>query len=712
MIDTGSLQPLPDAVLWAERADAWAQRPATGEPGRWSEVTGTSRSTFPPEGVGWRSETAEWQSTTDTARWRTTTEWRSSEGTSGWRSTTEAWQTGGNHDGRRPPAEPPTRQPAISGTAWPTPSPAEQPWSASAATAAPWQQETTPTWQGTESTQTPWQGRESTPSWQQETRQQAARPAWQQPVDTPPSWQLPGGPIAPQPPAQPTPSWQTPAGGPASWAAPTESAPGRHASSDAPSSWQPQADPPPSRQQAAPSWQQAESPAHRLPQPDERPQWSAPTEPSATPWQPETGSARSIEAPSAWQSASAAPAVPRGPQNAGRATPPPVGPATSYTGTWSVPAYDDGRHLVREDDREQWRREYGTPGRVGRRRAAEPDDAPVGGTGWAAGHAPDHWAAHSDTTEMSLYLDRGGRDERSRPDPRPARPQSWQPREDAEPDGWARERDADEDRWERGADPARPDVEEVRRPEVDPGPRRRDEPARGPAGYRTGSTDDWRRELSAGSALADGESKRFPTSDFPPFRASGTAAASLGSAPVSGRRGFPGELRDSEPREELLVGAPVGRGSWQSPPDTQWPPRGTGPRPAGVAGPYERRPVGTIGGPSARRNLLDDVDEEFEEITGGPLAAVGYTALWYGVPVVLVLVYMLALGTQQSHALQTLVNAAPQFALSLALSMVVAAGLRWISGSWKAASVGLAAAVMGGGLATVLMSAITDRSLS
>jgi hypothetical protein len=38
--------------------------------------------------------------------------------------------------------------------------------------------------------------------------------------------------------------------------------------------------------------------------------------------------------------------------------------------------------------------------------------------------------------------------------------------------------------------------------------------------------------------------------------------------------------------------------------------------------------------------------------------------------------------------------------------------LPWASGSGKVASVGLAAAVMGGGLATVLTSAITGNSLS
>jgi hypothetical protein len=66
---------------------------------------------------------------------------------------------------------------------------------------------------------------------------------------------------------------------------------------------------------------------------------------------------------------------------------------------------------------------------------------------------------------------------------------------------------------------------------------------------------------------------------------------------------------------------------------------------------------------------------------------------------------------QRVHAFETLVSGAPQFGLSLLLSLPVAVGLRWVSGTWKAASVGLAAAVMGGGLATVLLSAITDQSL-
>jgi hypothetical protein len=130
-------------------------------------------------------------------------------------------------------------------------------------------------------------------------------------------------------------------------------------------------------------------------------------------------------------------------------------------------------------------------------------------------------------------------------------------------------------------------------------------------------------------------------------------------------------------------------------------------------GSYERRPV-TGGFPTSRRSdLLDPDDEEGDQDSGGPLAAIGYTVIWYGVPLVLFVVYMLVVDTgSQSHALSTLAKAAPQFLISLVLSVVVALGLRKFSSSWKAISVGLAAAVVGGGLATVISSAITGNSLS
>lgn len=254
-------------------------------------------------------------------------------------------------------------------------------------------------------------------------------------------------------------------------------------------------------------------------------------------------------------------------------------------------------------------------------------------------------------------------------------------------------------------EPAPSDAVTEIRPPADPGSWRQpgtpDPEAKGSANYREGGSADWRNELKAESNLAAGESRRFGTSDFVPFRAPSKDAA---SASVK----VPAASSASAGATEVI---PRTGPSWQDPPDTEWPPRGavmTSP-----TGSYERRPVSTLTSASALQNDLLEPEDEVEEDTGGPLAAVGYTVVWYGVPVVLFVVYMLVLsGNQQTHALDTLAKAAPQFGLSLVLSMLVAVGLRWASGSWKAASVGLAAAVMGGGLATVLTSAITGQSLS
>jgi hypothetical protein len=228
--------------------------------------------------------------------------------------------------------------------------------------------------------------------------------------------------------------------------------------------------------------------------------------------------------------------------------------------------------------------------------------------------------------------------------------------------------------------------------------------ARRGAQYRDGAGQDgetdWRQELSRDNALAEGESRRYDTSDFPPFRPSGSAsvdgAANLALSATS-----------------VISRVPEVPGRVDAEEDTSWPPRRTTGAFQGT-GSYERRPVsdGLMTGRSS--DLLNpDDDEEDEETTGGPLAAVGYTVVWYGVPVVLFVAGMFLLNSgQRTHALDTLAGAAPEFAVSLALSMLVALCLRWATTAWKSASVGLAAAVVGGGLATVLSSAITGNSLS
>jgi hypothetical protein len=218
----------------------------------------------------------------------------------------------------------------------------------------------------------------------------------------------------------------------------------------------------------------------------------------------------------------------------------------------------------------------------------------------------------------------------------------------------------------------------------------RSDAANGAAVYREGGSADWRRDLSDESDLSDGESRRFGTADYMPFRSSGSAAV-------------PQASNLSSTSTSLLTPAAPQRESWA---------RASGAYPS-LTGAYERRPV-TGGFPMSRRSdLLDPDDEEDDQDSGGPLAAVGYTVIWYGVPIVLFILYMLLINTgSRAQALGTLASAAPQFLISLVLSVLVAIGIRKVSGTWKAISVGLAAAVVGGGLATVLSSAITGNSLS
>jgi hypothetical protein len=230
-------------------------------------------------------------------------------------------------------------------------------------------------------------------------------------------------------------------------------------------------------------------------------------------------------------------------------------------------------------------------------------------------------------------------------------------------------------------------------------------PVSGSTGYRAApeaapAADDWRRDLAREAAPGGNDSQRFSTSDFPPFRPSGSAAVEgVSNLALSATSVI------SVPPVTAPAGAPEE--------DTSWPPRrATSGALFENTGSYERRPVsnGLLSG--QQNDLLnpDDEDED-EEASNSPLAAVGYTVVWYGVPAVLFIIGIFLVNGGQ-RAVQTLANAAPQFGISLVLSIVVAFGLRFATTAWKSASVGLAAAVVGGGLATVLSSAITGNSLS
>jgi hypothetical protein len=479
LTDTGSMEPSPEAIAWQRRADAWAQQSdadqgQTVEPAsRWSDAGASGRPTFPADGVGWRTETAEWRATG--ARWRQTTEWRSPSGTHGWRSTTEAWQTTGGGD-TTPPGQSPSQQPAISSNAWPTPAEAPEGMPS-------WRQQPADSrWDGSPSADTRW-----TDSRPADSRPVDSRQADSRPVDSPPAdsrwtdsrsadsgpadsrWTdsrsadsrsagqqfagpaeptLPGaGPSwrpsaenprqqpADRPRQQPTGSsweqpaesswrqpvegsWQQPVEG--SWRQPTEDS-WRQPAED--SRRQPTEDS--WRQPADDSWRQPADDSWRQRPAQDRPSWQAPADDSAS-WQ-QPASPRPAAEPPSWSAAAQRSAAPSWRRDAidgsatwtdpaaTRSAPTPPSAAPSWirtedpiaTPSWQSPR-DDGRHLVREDDRAAWRRgaEIGESSQqVGRRRAPENGSRTSGGTGWATNSDADNWAGHTDTGSIPVFTD-------------------------------------------------------------------------------------------------------------------------------------------------------------------------------------------------------------------------------------------------------------------------------------------------------------------
>jgi hypothetical protein len=468
--DTGSLEPSPEAVVWARRADAWAQQPPAERAGqweqpesRWAEVAPTGRQTYPPDGVGWRTETAEWLAAEQTARWRQTTEWRSASGDHGWRSTTEAWQTGGNAEGFRPPVAPPTRQqPAISSTAWPTPQsddpPATGQESSQIYPTPPQSQGTSTSWQQFGEDAPPWQQAEGRPAWQQFA---APPPPWQQAAASGPSWQQPLDP----PSAASAPPWQ-PQGNPPAASEPTWQSPREQ--------WQQSLDTPPAAiapptprtPEDSPTWQQLIEPT---------PTWQQPADPTPS-W--ERADTRPVDRPVS------APSWPA-----------PASGSTAYTSTWSS-GRDDGRHLVREDDRAQRRREAanGMAGfgdrAIGRRRAPDPGRG-SGGIGWATSPDNDDWAGHADSGTMPTFPPPAAVSDRpSWPDPVEA--PSWQREESP---SWQREeRRQEQPSWQRD--------EPIRHRDEPSGQREADTPSWGRRELSTdwrNESDSWRSEPDSGS---------------------------------------------------------------------------------------------------------------------------------------------------------------------------------------------------------------------
>ncbi len=154
-------------------------------------------------------------------------------------------------------------------------------------------------------------------------------------------------------------------------------------------------------------------------------------------------------------------------------------------------------------------------------------------------------------------------------------------------------------------------------------------------------------------------------------------------------------------------------------------PRPRAPRPANRAAappPPVRRPV--TAPPRRRPEPLQDLDADSTSV----LTVLFYTAIWYAVPVLVFAVWLLTLDgnapvdcvsdvtgggceSARDHAIASLLGGVRLFGIALGASLVLAVFMRWLGRGWRAGSIGLAAAVVGGGLSTVVLSAVNGQPI-
>ncbi|WP_240955582.1 hypothetical protein [Micromonospora sp. HNM0581] len=138
-----------------------------------------------------------------------------------------------------------------------------------------------------------------------------------------------------------------------------------------------------------------------------------------------------------------------------------------------------------------------------------------------------------------------------------------------------------------------------------------------------------------------------------------------------------------------------------------------------------RRRIESVGDTSWNRRLEDDL---LDPDPGGPWLPLLYTAACYVLPAVVVFVWLLTLDgappvgcvtdisgggceSPRARAFGAMVGGMPRFGMALASSVAIATLLRRVGTTWRPTTVALAAAVVGGGLSTVMISAVTGEPI-
>ncbi|WFE37563.1 hypothetical protein [Micromonospora sp. WMMD998] len=395
-----------------------------------------------------------------------------------------------------------------------------------------------------------------------------------------------------------------------------------------------------------------------------------------------------------------------------------AGPVSDHTAEWTIDAPHER-------------------GYVGSRRA-EAEDEPVSGTAprsrprRAATRRPQvTWSGLPE--EAASEGDTGGRaaEQPTRRSRRSTTSSSWPP---PAVDPWDRGRSVEPDPWDRGRAVEPSPVEQ---PAVDPWDASGVHAwGRAPTGNRweqaergwdrTEHTGEWDRFTDTGhlDRVRD-TGDRYPAVDpwertSPPVR-EGWASPEQVEEFWSGTR-----LAGDDPRwMETPTSAPRSPMVAYSAPRPQSAPRRRPAAPVGSGAPAGRWGAGAVGGGSWSRRIEDDL---LDPDPGGPLRPLVYTAACYLVPAVLLFFGLVFLDGQaptgcvtdisgggcdspRAHAFASLSAAVPRFGLALVSSLVVAVLLRQVGTTWRSATVALAAAVVGGGLSTVVISAVTGQAI-
>jgi hypothetical protein len=94
-----------------------------------------------------------------------------------------------------------------------------------------------------------------------------------------------------------------------------------------------------------------------------------------------------------------------------------------------------------------------------------------------------------------------------------------------------------------------------------------------------------------------------------------------------------------------------------------------------------------------------------EEPAYGPV--LGFTAGWYAIPATLYLIWLATLNSDRQGLVgRAFVGSLPWLFGAMALSLTVAALLRWATVGWRTLTLSFAAAVIGGGVATIAHSLV------